>query len=69
MKISPAEWLKIKKQGYRAWKKNSRFRDCPYTLGTDQHQAWINGYGDASDEAIVKYFKKTGTLPFNVNGS
>lgn len=51
-------WLKIEKEGARAWRANKRNRDNPYPQSTDDHQAWSNGFGNASDQSFLRLVKK-----------
>ncbi len=45
------------RQGRLAYHRNKRYRDCPYPQGSSEHQAWVNGFGDAGDKDFLKLVK------------
>ena len=46
------------KEGSRAWGKNKRLSDNPYTHGTKEWQSWLNGWSDRSDQGLLAIMRK-----------
>ena len=45
-------------EGAIAWKEDKLHRDNPYEHGSDEWQAWVNGFGDAGDHFLRKELDK-----------
>lgn len=44
-------------QGVKDYNANKRLSDCPFKPGTDEFQAWVNGWSDESDKLFLKLVK------------
>jgi hypothetical protein len=44
-------------EGRKAYRLGIKWTDCPYKIGTQDYQSWVNGKSDAGDKDMLKLFK------------